>query len=148
MRIIILTFSALLSLLFAVRTASAYTLVLNILEDRLELRQTAKDGQVLFGYGDLTIQVEAKNMGGRQWRLQVMAIDDLRGAQTIPVSEVTWDALSKDFYDGKLVKGVPQVMVESRGDSKMVSKVRFTFKGEAYEAGMYDAQIRFILSSP
>jgi hypothetical protein len=128
--------------------AYGYTLKIDVKEDRLELKQAPLEGDTMFGYGDLTIEIETQNMGGRQWRLCLLAVDDMRGGQVIPASEVTWDAMSPRFIDGRLAKGVPQIMAEGTGDQRMLSKVRFFFKGKEYDAGFYDTQIRFILSSP
>lgn len=148
MRFILSTIAVFFALLSCIPPASAYTLRIDVKEDRLEIRQAPVEGQTLFGYGDLTVEIETQNMGGRQWRLYILAIDDLRGGQAIPASQVTWDALSPSFIDGKLVKGVPQIMAEGTGNTRILSKVRFNFKGDEYEAGFYDTQIRFILSSP
>lgn len=128
--------------------AYGYTLKIDVKEDRLEIRQAPVEKETIFGYGDLTMEIETQNMGGRQWRLYILAVDDLRGSRAIPASEVTWDAMSPRFIDGKLVKGVPQIMAEGTGDTRIFSKVRFFFQGDEYEAGFYDTQIRFILSSP
>lgn len=149
MRFIVSAFFAFLTLLSSAGPASAYSFLLDVKEDRLEIKQAPMErGDSLFGYGDLTIRFQARGMGGRQWRLYILAIDDLRGISVVPASEIRWQALSRNLYDGKLVKGVPQILAEGTGDVNMISRVRFTFDGDNYEAGYYDSQIRFILSSP
>jgi hypothetical protein len=148
MRSIVSAAAAILALLAGVSQACAYTLTLDVKEDRLEIRQAPmKDGS-MFGYGDITIEFETRGLTGRQWRLYILAVDDLRGASSVPASEVSWDALSPSMFDGTLARGVPQILAEGSGDTRMVSKLRFTFRGGDYDAGFYDSQIRFILSSP
>jgi len=149
MRFIVTALLAFLTLLLSAGPACAYTFLLDVREDRLEIKQGPMErGESLFGYGDLTIRFQARGMGGRQWRLYILAIDDMRGASVVPASEIRWQALSRNLYDGKLVKGVPQILAEGTGDVNMMSRLRFTFDGNNYEAGYYDSQIRFILSSP
>ena len=148
MRSIVFAAAVLLVLLTGAAQAFAYTLSLDVKEDRLLIRQAPmKDGS-MFGYGDLTIEIETRGLAGRHWRLYILAVDDLRGASSVPASEVSWDALSPSMFDGRLVRGVPQILAEGSGNTRMVSKLRFIFRGGDYDAGFYDAQIRFILSSP
>lgn len=148
MRLLVGMVAAIVTLIAGVTQAFAYTLLLDVKENSLDIKQAPMKNDTLFGYGDLTIEFETKGMAGRQWRLSILAIDDLRGTSSVPATEVSWNALSRNLYDGKLVKGVPQVLAEGTGDQKMVSRLRFFFKGGDYEAGFYDSQIRFILSVP
>jgi hypothetical protein len=148
MRSILAAAAVVIALLLSISQACAYTLRLDVKEDRLEIRQSPAKKDNIFGYGDLTVEFQTRGMNGRQWRLYILAVDDLRGTSTVPASEVSWTALTRNLYNGSLVKGVPQILAEGTGDTKVISKLRFMFQGGDYDAGFYDAPIRFILSSP
>jgi len=129
--------------------AQDYTLMIEVEEDRIEIHQ---DPTQITPYAlaqrDVTIRIETKGLGKRPWSLSILALEDLHGPETIPASEISWQALMPPFIDGQLIKGVPQLLAQGKGDTQLIGKIRFLFKSGTYEAGLYDLRIQLILSSP
>lgn len=131
--------------------AQDYTLMIDVLEDRVEIRQeTFQDIAYTLAERDVTIEIETQGLEGRPWSLLILALEDLHGPEAIPASEISWQALAPPFIDGMLVKGVPQLLAQGQGDSHLTGRIRFRFRSEGarYEAGLYDLRMRLVLSSP
>lgn len=129
--------------------ADDYTLKIEVQEARVEIRQDPTDAlPYSVAERDVTLQIETLNLGDRPWRLYILALEDLNGPEPVTASEVSWQALTPPFIDGTLVKGVPQLLAQGRGDASLVGRILFRIRSRNYEAGSYDLRMRFILSSP
>ncbi len=136
-------------LLQPVTWAQDYTLEINVQEDRVVIRQDpAQTSPYALAERDVTIEIETQGLGERAWSLSILALEDLHGPESIPASEVSWQALTPPFIDGMLAKGVSQLLAQGRGDTYLVGRIRFRFKSDLHDAGFYDLRMRLILSSP
>ncbi len=130
--------------------AQDYTLMIDVLEDRVEIRQEVlQDAPYTLAERDVTIEIETEGLEGRTWSLQIVALEDLHGPESISASEISWQALTPPFIDGVLIKGVPQLLAQGQGDDHVIGRIRFRFRSEGtvYEAGLYDIRMRLILST-
>lgn len=141
-------FLTLVLLLVFAGDAAAYTLGINLKPDRIWLRMPPQMDQDGFAQEDLTIEVEARGMGGRPWHLSLLPMEDMLGPMSVPASEITWKALTSPFIDGTLVKGVPQLLAQGVGDANIIGRIKFMMKPGNIGAGTYDLRLRVILSSP
>ena len=129
--------------------ADDYKLTVEIQETRIDIRQDPTEtSPYSVADRDVTIQVEASDLADRPWRLYILALEDLNGPVPITASEVSWQALTPPFIDGTLVKGVPQLLAQGRGDVNLIGRLLFRIRSANYEAGSYNLRMRFILSSP
>jgi len=128
--------------------AHAYTLMIDVREDRIEIERPVELASGGFAQQDVDINIRAEGLDGAPWRLQILAIDDMQGPNPIPITAFSWDAFNAPFLDGQLVKGVPQILAQGSGDIDTTGRVRFKFLAGNYQAGSYTSIVRFILSSP
>lgn len=128
--------------------AFAYTLTVNLKPDRVWLRMPAQLDLSGVAQEDITIEMQARGMGGRPWHLSLMPMEDMVGPTNVPASEITWQALNSPFIDGTLTKGVPQLLAQGVGDAEIVGRIKFLMKPGNIQAGTYDLRLRVILSSP
>ncbi len=128
--------------------AHAYTMKIEIREDRIDIQRPVEAAQGSFAQEDVDIAIRIQGLNNAPWRLQILAIEDMLGPEPIPIGAFSWQAFNAPFIDGHLVKGVPQTLAQSNGDIDTVGKVRFKFQTANYESGDYSSNIKFILSSP
>lgn len=129
--------------------AQDYTLKLDVQDSRIEIRHDpAERSPYSIAERDITIQIETQDLGDRPWKLSILALEDLHGPEAVTASKVSWQAFTPPFIDGTLVKGVPQLLAQGRGDTILVGRIQFRIESNSYEAGFYDLRMRFILSSP
>jgi hypothetical protein len=148
MKALFLLFILLMFVLWFGNKAHAYTMMINIREDRIDIQRPVEVDRGGLAQQDVNIAIRAQGLNGAPWRLQILAISDMLGPEPIPTSAFSWQAFNPQFINGQLAKGVPQILAQGTGDIDTVGKVRFKFLADNYDAGDYFSTLKFILSSP
>ncbi len=148
MRTLIFSIIAMLLLTWTSGRAHAYTMTIDIREDRIDITRPTEIHSSNFAQEDMEILIRTQGLNDAPWRLQILAIEDMLGPESIPIGAFSWQAFNPPFIDGHLVKGVPQILAQGTGDIETVGRVRFKFRLANYEAGDYFSRLRFILNSP
>ena len=148
MRTVIVSIITILFITWTSVIAHAYTMTIDIREDRIDITRPVKTRSGDFAQQDVEIIIRTQGLNDAPWQLQILAIEDMLGPEPIPIGAFSWHAFNPPFIDGYLVKGVPQILAQGTGDIETVGRVRFKFKTANYEAGDYFSKLKFILSSP